>query len=374
MNDVLAQLKTAKTFGLDDRPMRMFAVHNRGIMDATLQMGRRRASASALFEVGATVMLCAMVYVLVALLALPAASVLIALLIFSRLMPHLQSGHRHFRELAGMLPAFAIVMAEIRRCEAAAERTDATDRMPVLRDALRFAGVTFSHVAGGAAGVRDVDLAVPAGKVVALVGPSGAGKSTIVDLAMGLLLPQAGAITVDAQALTGATAPDWRRRIGYVAQDAALLNLSIRENMQWADPDADDGAITAALAQAGVEARVRALPQGLDSVVGERGVLFSQGERQRLALARALLRRPSLLVLDEATNGLDAETEAAIMQRLTGRAAHMTVLIVAHRLSTIRCADLIYAVEAGRVTPAASWDELARREQEQDGRRAEGDL
>ena len=361
MSEVLQHLKTAKTYGAEGQSLQMFVSFNRDVMDAALDMGRRRALASALFEGGSILILCLMIYVLIEMLHAPAAGVLMLLLIFARLIPHLQSGHQHFRELAGMLPSFANVMEQVRRCEAAAEPPGDHDRRLKLQTFISLDAVTFSYGTAGAGAVRDIDLVIGAGKIVALVGPSGAGKSTIIDLIMGLLTPQSGAVSIDGHRLAPTDAHAWRKEIGYVAQDAPLLNLTVRDNMLWGRPDATDDEIMAALQRAGATPFIEALPAGLDSIVGERGILFSQGERQRLALARALLRKPALLILDEATNGLDAETETLVMRQIDGLRATTSVLLVAHRLSTIRWADLVYVIDAGAVAESGRWDDLNRR-------------
>lgn len=363
MSEVLHHLKTAKTYGAEGRHMELFAASNQNVMDAAIDMGRQRASAGAVFEFGSVLILGSMIYFLIEIQHLPAVAVLLLLLIFSRLMPYLQSGHQHFRELVSMLPSFVTVMDQVKRCEAAAEHPSDRNRVLLLRSSIALDAVTFSYDADNGAGVRSVDLVIPAGKVVALVGSSGAGKSTIVDLVMGLISPQSGSIKLDGVELTPIDAFAWRRQIGYVAQDVSLFNLSIRDNMLWASPAASDDDIQAALQLGGAADFVRALPRGIDTVVGERGVLFSQGERQRLGLARAMLRNPALLILDEATNGLDSETEAEVMRQVGSLAGGTTVLLVAHRLSTIRWADTIYVVDSGRVEESGTWADLSIRKE-----------
>ncbi|MGH7249000.1 MAG: ATP-binding cassette domain-containing protein, partial [Pseudomonadota bacterium] len=160
-------------------------------------------------------------------------------------------------------------------------------------------------------------------------------------------------------------APDelrkWREQIGYVASDTFLFHDTIRANLLWARPGATAQDLRDAIGAAAAGDFVAALANGIDTVVGDRGVTLSQGERQRLALARAWLRHPRLLVLDEATNSLDSETEAHVIAAITRRRGDLTVLMIAHRLSTIRCADLIYVVEDGRVVEQGTWSALAAR-------------
>jgi ATP-binding cassette, subfamily C, bacterial len=213
--------------------------------------------------------------------------------------------------------------------------------------------------------VNDLGLVIPAGKVVALVGPSGAGKSTIADILMGLVLPDSGTLKLDGRPLVPEGVRGWRDQIGYVAPDTFLFHDTIRANLKWARPDASEDEMLAALRQASAFDFVAALKDRLDTVVGDRGMMVSQGERQRLALARAFLRRPSMLILDEATNSLDSENEGRVLDAIESRRGELTVVLIAHRLSTIRRADVIYVVEGGKVVESGDWSSLSAK---RDGR------
>ena len=357
----LQSLKTAKTYGAVDRNFDLFAVYSRRVADAYTATARLQASAGAWLETGSMIVLFGALLLSAEVLGLPAATILILLLLFARVMPRLMACHQHYGDLVAVLPAFDAMMDLIRSCEGAAEPSGSPGKRPRLDADMRLAGVTFSWWPDAPPVIDEVDLVIPAGKIVALVGPPGAGKSTIADLVMGLLRPDSGRTTIDGDALTSANAHAWRERIGYVSQDTSLFHLSVRDNLLWADPDATAEDIARALRFAAAEEFTSALPQGLDTVVGERGGMISEGERQRLALARAILRQPTLLVLDEATNGLDAEDEARILDALTQRRSNMTVLLIAHRLSTIRCADLVYVIEHGTVVESGTPDELTAR-------------
>ncbi|WP_435869100.1 ABC transporter ATP-binding protein [Actinomadura coerulea] len=206
--------------------------------------------------------------------------------------------------------------------------------------------------------LHDVDFTAAPGQLVALVGPSGAGKSTITHLVSRLYDVSAGAVRIGGVDVRDVTLESLRAEIGVVSQDAHLFHDSIRENMRYARPDASDEEILAALEAAHIGGLVADMPEGLDTVVGDRGYRLSGGEKQRLAIARLLLKAPAVVVLDEATAHLDSESEAAVQRALRTALAGRTSLVIAHRLSTIREADQILVVEGGRVAERGRHEEL----------------
>ncbi len=205
---------------------------------------------------------------------------------------------------------------------------------------------------------HDVSFDIPAGGMTAFVGPSGAGKTTIFSLIERFYDPSSGRVLVDGVDVRDWPLPALRGAIGYVEQDAPVLSGTLRENLVFAAPDASDADVRAAMATARLNGLVARLPDGLDTTVGHRGTKLSGGERQRVAIARALLRRPRLLLLDEATSQLDAVNEAALRDAVTDAARTTTVLVVAHRLSTVTMADRIIVMDAGRVQAVGAHAEL----------------
>jgi ATP-binding cassette subfamily B protein len=209
--------------------------------------------------------------------------------------------------------------------------------------------------------LHDVSFAVEPGQMVALVGPSGAGKTTTAMLVSRVYDVTSGAVTVGDVDVRDATLDSLRDTIGVVTQDSHLFHETIAENLRYAKPDATDDELWEALRGAQVEDLVRALPDGLDTVVGERGYRFSGGEKQRIAIARLLLKAPSIVILDEATAHLDSESESAVQRALTTALSGRTALVIAHRLSTVRDADRIVVLDRGRIVEQGRHDNLVAR-------------
>ncbi|AKJ00046.1 ABC transporter ATP-binding protein [Archangium gephyra] len=229
-----------------------------------------------------------------------------------------------------------------------------------LTQALTLEGVRATYPDGREA-LRGVDLTVPAGARVALVGASGAGKTTLFSVLLGFLPPSGGTVRWDGTPLSQLQPSSVRARMAWVPQEPVLFSGSVRHNLLLGRPEATDAEVWEALRLAHAEDFVGALPGGLDEPVGERGARLSGGQRQRLALARAFLRRPSVLLLDEPTSALDAQSEAAVGAGLAALMKGRTVLVIAHRLSTVRDADLIVVLDAGRVVEAGTHAELSAR-------------
>jgi ABC-type multidrug transport system fused ATPase/permease subunit len=219
--------------------------------------------------------------------------------------------------------------------------------------ALEVRDVTFAH-AGRQDSLSGVNITVAKGKMAAFVGESGAGKTTLADLLMGLHEPRSGQVLVDGRPLSSYDVDSYRERVGYVPQDSALFHATLRENLLWSKPDATEADVAQALSLAHCDEFVSQLPQGLETVVGDRGTRLSGGQVQRVALARAVIRKPELLVLDEATSSLDSHSEKLIQKALEGIAKETTVVVIAHRLSTIAKADVVYVLKDGRVVEQGS--------------------
>ncbi len=275
--------------------------------------------------------------------------------------------------VAGAVGALSEIWGEVQRAAGATERLvellNAEDSVvdevsPKLlprpvRGEIVFDDVTFRYPARPeVSALAGVSLRVAPGETVALVGPSGAGKTTILQLLMRFYDPQAGAVRFDGIDLRDMGRADFRRAIAMVPQDPVIFAASARENIRFGRPEATDAEVEAAAKAAAAHEFLTALPQGYDSWLGERGVMLSGGQKQRIAIARAILRDARVLLLDEATSALDAESERAVQAAVEGLAEGRTVLVVAHRLATVKRADRIVVLDGGRIVAEGTHDAL----------------
>ena len=236
----------------------------------------------------------------------------------------------------------------------------ADDAWPPLARAIEFDAVSYRYEDGRPEALTDVRLRVARGESIGIVGPTGAGKSTLVDVVLGLLPPTSGRVLVDGRDVRAALRA-WQAQIGYVPQQVMLVDDSLRRNIAFGLDDAriDDARVARVVTAARLDALVASLPHGLGSRVGERGIRLSGGERQRIAIARALYGDPAVLVFDEATSALDRQTEREIADAIDALRGERTVLVIAHRMATVRTCDRLVLMEAGRVVAVGRYEELA---------------
>jgi ATP-binding cassette subfamily C protein len=353
MHECLGGMKEIKNYALEERQVDRFRGLNRKVVESVVSLTRIQTRTEMFYKSGAALVISLYFYVAVGVLRMAPAQLIVIIVLFSRLWPRLSSFQRGLQQMAGMLPAFAALTRLYGEAFAAGEPVDHSDggRGVRLKDGVEFNGVCFRYPGSPESPptIRAASFVIPAFKMTALTGSSGAGKSTLADLLTGLLKPDRGVILIDGKPLTDANLHGWRNSIGYVPQEPFLLHKSIRDNLLWATPGAAESALWEALRLAAAEEFVRRLPEGLDTVVGDRGTRLSGGERQRIVLARALLRKPSLLILDEATSALDGENEKRIQDALGLLRGKLTIVVIAHRLSTIRQADHVIVLEKGKV-------------------------
>jgi subfamily B ATP-binding cassette protein MsbA len=281
------------------------------------------------------------------------------LYLIQKIFTYLESGQVALHNVVELLPYaqnlsnFKTEMSKHRE-----ELTQGSEKFVFERE-LAFENVSFEYNKETPT-LSEVSFVLKRGETAGLIGPSGAGKTTVADLLLRLFEPTAGQITLDGVSLTQISTDEWRAHIGYVSQDIFLLNDSIAENIRFYAKQLSKNEIIEAAKQANIYDFVMSLPQGFDTIVGDRGTLLSGGQRQRVVLARALARKPQLLILDEATSALDTESEKLIQESIRALHGNVAVFVIAHRLSTIESVDTLLVLEGGRITEAGSPKELAQ--------------
>lgn len=287
------------------------------------------------------------VFVMIVMLGVPFEMVLVLSFLLLRIMQRIDVLPKQYQKALGAEPAFAFILRLLRTAESKREQHYGV-RLPALERSIRLERVSFAY--GARRVLNEVSMEVPYGKFAAVVGPSGGGKSTLADLIIGLHQPSAGIVLIDNVPLSELDMRSWRGLIGYVPQEHFLFNETLRTNLTLGDESISDADVIDALRDAEILDFVESNPEGLDLNVGEKGMRLSGGQRQRIALARALVRRPRLLILDEATTGLDPQTEAEVLATLGGLAGKVTVLAISHQPALVDAADIVYRLEEGCIT------------------------
>jgi ABC-type multidrug transport system fused ATPase/permease subunit len=358
LNEILGAARLVFGFGRQEHSRARFLHTYDQHVGATLKSQTLDATASSLFQpIG---MLAAIVALGIAMRqGTPVAEMAALLFSMLRLLPLLGGVLSTNVSISSFLPSYEQLVSL--RMQAAGLREVEGDRVfQRIDERIELKDVTFTYP-GRHRTIAGVTLAIRKGQMTALVGESGSGKSTITDLVLGLQIPESGDVVLDGIPLPRWKQNSFRERVGYVPQDPILFHASIRENLLWSCPESNEGELWASLRMANAESFVRQLPDGIETIVGDRGMRLSGGQRQRIALARALLRKPELLILDEATSALDSESEHLIQQSIDKVAEDTTILIVAHRLSTIAKADYVYVLREGSVVEDGGYADLSHR-------------
>jgi ABC-type multidrug transport system fused ATPase/permease subunit len=276
-----------------------------------------------------------------------------------RLVPALQTVYSDLVEIQFYMPLLQRIHGEL--TDPAHERRDRSSVRVPLRTGIRLRGVGYTYPDAATQAVRDVSLDIPKDSSVAFVGSTGSGKSTLADILNGLLMPQTGQVEIDGQPLDASAVAGWQQNVGYVPQDIYVVEDTVRRNVALGLPDSriDHAALERACRIAGIhDFIVGSLDHGYDTVLGERGVSLSGGQRQRIGIARALYSDPQVLILDEATSALDNRTEYAVMQAIQALAHKKTIVVIAHRLTTVQACDQVYVLDGGTVVSRGTFREL----------------
>ncbi|PYZ96969.1 multidrug ABC transporter [Alteribacter lacisalsi] len=363
ITDQINGIKDIKSNTLEDSRLDWYRGITDQIRNEQVAYTKLKTTSQLYYKVASAVLIAVFIFVAISLFHAQAAQLLLIIVIFGRLWPKVTGIQGSLEQLATNIPAFRAVMAMQQECRNAEEfRASGDKSIPALKvkNGITCRNVMFRYNKDAEKlALNDVSTYIPANQMTAVVGRSGAGKSTLIDLLMGLNQPESGEVLFDGKPLTSETLVSLRKAISYVPQDPFLFNATIRENMMLMKPDATEEEIWEALAFSSAAEFVEKLDDGLDSLIGDRGIRLSGGERQRLVLARAILRQPSILVLDEATSALDTENEKKIQAAIDRLKGKMTIVVIAHRLSTIRNADQVIVLEDGKVIQNGEYTKLA---------------
>lgn len=358
----LGGAKDVKLLGREAEFIQQYSVHNNGTARVSEYVSTVQQFPRLWLELLAAVGLACLVIVMIA-QGRPLAALLPALGVFGvaafRLMPSMSRIMGSLQSLRYSIPVIDTLHAELEALNATPER----ERGRALRfeHSLTLQDVSFRYPGANGFALTNVSLTIRRGVSAGIIGGSGAGKTTLVDLLLGLLAPASGHISVDGVDIRG-NMRGWQNQIGYVPQAVFLTDDTLRRNVAFglADADIDDAAIGRAIHAAQLDEFVSGLPERLESIVGERGVKLSGGQRQRIGIARALYHDPAVLVLDEATSSLDSTTEGGVMAAVNALQGNKTVVVVAHRLSTVERCDHVFRLDHGRIVEQGSFDAVVR--------------
>ncbi|RKL66387.1 multidrug ABC transporter [Salipaludibacillus neizhouensis] len=361
ITDQINGIKDIKSNTLEDSRMNWYRSITKRMEHEQVEYTKLKTKSQLIYKVASALLIATFIFISVNLFQAQGAQLLLITVIFSRLWPRVAGIQSSLEQIASMLPAFKEVIAIQEECKSAVEFENADHEIrPLQVDKSIVCKNIFFRYNESEYALKNINVTIPANQMTAVVGRSGAGKSTLIDIVMGLNKPEKGELLIDGIPLSKDNLISLRRAISYVPQDPFLFNESIRENLQLVKTDATEDEMWEALEFSSAADFVSKLPEGLDTLIGDRGIKLSGGERQRVVLARAILRKPSILVLDEATSALDTENEARIKEALDHLKGKMTIIVIAHRLSTIRNADQVIVLDDGFVIQNGEFEQLAQ--------------
>lgn len=365
MTDQLNGIKEIKSNALEQSRLNWLQGLTKKMLVEQTEYIKLKTASQLFYKITSAILIALFIFFSVKMFHAEPGQFLLIIVIFSRIWPQITGIQSGLEQLASTIPAFKAFIELQTECMKASELKNIKyniNRMPIkIKTGIDCQNVFFRyHQNTSFYALQDINIHIPANCMTAIVGPSGAGKSTLIDLVMGLMKPEKGMILVDGIPLEGERVLSLRHSISYVPQDPFLFNASIRENLSIINQHASEEEMWEALKFSQAAEFVRRLPKGLNTLIGDRGIRLSGGERQRLVLARAILRKPTILILDEATSALDTENERKIQEAIEKLKGTMTIIVIAHRLSTIRNADQVIVLDEGKVTQNGGFTQLAK--------------
>lgn len=353
----LQSVKEVRTYNVQKEHAALFEGISDSFRQAKLKYTKLRAFPQVIYSCAAAFMIGLIFLVSVLAFDMDTARLMVLVYVFTRLWPVFSGFYGRVQSILACVPAHEKLQEALNHLSQDDEAQDDAPLLPFQQE-ITFSNVVFNYQNSEDAVLRNVSFTLPKGSITALVGRSGAGKTTIADLLLGFLQPTEGQILIDGVALTKQNLPGWRHGLGYVPQEPLILNASVRENLQRFHPKATEEDMIGALKKAQAWGFVSGLKDGLDTALGDQGVRLSGGERQRIVLARVLLGQPRLIIMDEATSAMDYESETAVRSAIKELSDEVTILIIAHRLATVRTAGYALVLENGTITEKGTLQEL----------------
>ena len=344
LQELFQNIKQAKSMGANKQQAIVFDTISDSVYNTNQQMSREKSVADFSFEIAGALLICGFLIVVFYIELHHVIDLLLLMYLFSRIFPGLKYFNTQSSLVFSLMPIIGEVKNKLFFLESQSEDLGQIYAVPSLKKEIKIKNVSFSYPQKSI--FNSIDLIIPANKITVISGSSGEGKSTLADLITGLHEPNEGEILIDDKTIEQIGLANWRQVISYMPQESFLMHESIRANFKWAAPNVTDEQIWKALVDAEAKEFVSLLSEGIDAIVGDNGTKLSGGQRQRIALARALVRKPKLLILDEATNALDEENESKIFDTIF-KLKETTVLIITHRKSLLEKADLAYTLEKG---------------------------
>lgn len=364
VHEHLSGIKEVKSYGAESVHIERFSQKTKWTMEKYVEFVKLFTRSSFIYNSGTFFLIAIFIFMSLTVFNEGMVRLIILVVVFLRIWPIFSGLQISVQLLMIMFPAwesFSKCMSDLENNRE--EYPVKIETVPFkLKKGLEINGVSFTYDPLQTNVLKDVSFSVPVNSSIAITGHSGSGKSTLVDIIIGLLIPTAGVISIDDVPLKPDAIPAWRQAIGFVPQETFLFRGTIKDNLLWAKPHANEGDLWRALELAAASDFIKEMPEGLDTHLGDRGTRLSVGQRQRIALARALLREPALLILDEATSSIDVENERKIQVAMEGLRGKMTILTIAHRISTIKDADEIIVLDAGQVIERGTFAELIKKD------------